>query len=50
MSIVTTLKQQATPPSPLAGRLATQLAYWRLQALDWWDEARQARNADRLRV
>ena len=24
MSIVTTLKQQATPPSPLAGRLATQ--------------------------
>ena len=32
------------------GRLATQLAYWRLQAQDWWDEARQARNAERLRA
>ncbi|MFO1082216.1 MAG: FAD-binding oxidoreductase [Reyranellaceae bacterium] len=32
------------------GRWATQLAYWRLQAQDWWDERRQARNAERLRA
>ena len=32
------------------GRLATQLVYWRLQASDWWDEKRQARNAERLRT
>jgi glycine/D-amino acid oxidase-like deaminating enzyme len=30
------------------GRAATQLMYWRLQASDWWDERRQARNAERL--
>ena len=33
-----------------AGRLATQLVYWRLQAGDWWDEKRQARNAETLRT
>jgi gamma-glutamylputrescine oxidase len=32
------------------GRLATQLVYWRLQASDWWDEKRQARNAEMLRT
>ncbi|MBV8189851.1 MAG: FAD-binding oxidoreductase [Alphaproteobacteria bacterium] len=31
------------------GRAATQLVYWRLQASDWWDEKRQARNAETLR-
>ncbi len=30
------------------GRVATQLAYWHLQASDWWDERRQARNAEAL--
>ena len=32
------------------GRLATQLVYWKLQAADWWDETRQARNAETLRT
>ena len=32
------------------GRIATQLVYWRLQASDWWDEKRQARNAETLRT
>jgi glycine/D-amino acid oxidase-like deaminating enzyme len=32
------------------GRLATQLVYWRLQAADWWDEKRQAKNAETLRT
>jgi len=32
------------------GRIATQLAYWHLQARDWWDEKRQARNAETLRT
>lgn len=32
------------------GRLATQLIYWRLQASDWWDEKRQAKNAEKLRT
>ncbi len=32
------------------GRVATQLVYWRLQASDWWDEKRQAQNAERLRT
>ena len=32
------------------GRIATQLAYWHLQASDWWDEKRQARNAETLRT
>lgn len=32
------------------GRIATQLAYWHLQASDWWDEKRQARNAEMLRT
>jgi gamma-glutamylputrescine oxidase len=32
------------------GRLATQLVYWKLQASDWWDEARQAKNAEKLRT
>lgn len=32
------------------GRAATQLVYWQLQASDWWDEKRQARNAERLRT
>ena len=32
------------------GRLATQLVYWRLQAADWWDEKRQAKNAEKLRT
>jgi glycine/D-amino acid oxidase-like deaminating enzyme len=32
------------------GRIATQLAYWRLQASDWWDEMRQAKNAETLRT
>ena len=32
------------------GRAATQLVYWHLQASDWWDEKRQARNAERLRT
>lgn len=31
------------------GRAATQLVYWKLQASDWWDEKRQARNAETLR-
>ncbi len=30
------------------GRIATQLAYWHLQASDWWDERRQVRNAEVL--
>jgi hypothetical protein len=30
--------------------LATQLVYWKLQASDWWDEARQAKNAETLRT
>lgn len=32
------------------GRAATQLAYWGLQMRDWWDETRQARNAETLRT
>jgi gamma-glutamylputrescine oxidase len=32
------------------GRLATQLVYWKLQASDWWDEKRQAENAETLRT
>jgi len=32
------------------GRIATQLVYWKLQASDWWDEKRQARNAETLRT
>jgi gamma-glutamylputrescine oxidase len=32
------------------GRTATQLAYWSLQARDWWDEKRQAKNAETLRT
>lgn len=32
------------------GRLGTQLVYWKLQASDWWDEKRQARNAETLRT
>jgi gamma-glutamylputrescine oxidase len=32
------------------GRVATQLVYWKLQASDWWDEKRQARNAETLRT
>ncbi|MDI1287091.1 MAG: FAD-binding oxidoreductase [Reyranella sp.] len=32
------------------GRTATQLAYWSLQAHDWWDEKRQAKNAETLRT
>ena len=32
------------------GRIATQLVYWRLQAGDWWDEKRQAKNAETLRT
>jgi gamma-glutamylputrescine oxidase len=32
------------------GRAATQLAYWSLQARDWWDEKRQAKNAETLRT
>ena len=33
-----------------AGRVATQLIYWSLQARDWWDEKRQAKNAEKLRT
>ncbi len=32
------------------GRVATQVAYWSLQARDWWDEKRQAQNAETLRT
>jgi glycine/D-amino acid oxidase-like deaminating enzyme len=32
------------------GRVATQVAYWGLQARDWWDEKRQAKNAETLRT
>jgi gamma-glutamylputrescine oxidase len=32
------------------GRIATQLVYWKLQAGDWWDETRQAKNAETLRT
>ncbi len=32
------------------GRAATQLVYWHLQARDWWDEKRQAQNAETLRT
>jgi len=32
------------------GRIGTQLVYWKLQASDWWDEKRQARNAETLRT
>lgn len=32
------------------GRTATQLAYWGLQMRDWWDEKRQAQNAETLRT
>ncbi len=32
------------------GRAATQLAYWSLQARDWWDEKRHAKNAETLRT
>jgi glycine/D-amino acid oxidase-like deaminating enzyme len=32
------------------GRVATQLAYWGLQASDWWDEKRRAKNAEKLRT
>jgi len=34
----------------VAGRAATQLAYWGLQMRDWWDEKRQAQNAETLRT
>ena len=27
-----------------------QLVYWKLQASDWWDETRQAKNAEKLRT
>ena len=30
------------------GRIATQFVYWGLQAGDWWDEKRQAKNAEKL--
>lgn len=33
-----------------AGRAVTQLAYWGLQMRDWWDEKRQAQNAETLRT
>ncbi len=32
------------------GRAATQFVYWNLQARDWWDEKRQAQNAETLRT
>ena len=32
------------------GRAITQLVYWQLQASDWWDEKRQAANAEKLRT
>ena len=32
------------------GRAATQLVYWKMQASDWLDEKRQARNAEGLRT
>lgn len=32
------------------GRAATQLAYWGLQMRDWWDEKRQAENAETVRT
>ncbi len=32
------------------GRAATQLVYWNLQARDWWDDKRQAENAEMLRT
>jgi hypothetical protein len=32
------------------GRMAVQAAYWSLQARDWWDEMRQAKNAETLRT
>jgi gamma-glutamylputrescine oxidase len=32
------------------GRVGTQFVYWKLQASDWWDEKRQARNAETLRT
>ena len=32
------------------GRVATQVVYWSLQARDWWDEKRQAKNAETLRT
>ena len=32
------------------GRIATQFVYWKLQASDWWDEKRQAKNAETLRT
>jgi glycine/D-amino acid oxidase-like deaminating enzyme len=32
------------------GRLATQLVYWRLRMSDWWDDKRQAQNAEKLRT
>ena len=32
------------------GRAGAQAAYWSLQARDWWDEMRQARNAETLRT
>ena len=32
------------------GRAATQLVSWNLQARDWWDEKRQAENAETLRT
>jgi hypothetical protein len=32
------------------GRAATQFVYWSLQARDWWDETRQAKNAETLRT
>ena len=32
------------------GRIGTQLVYWKLQASDWWDEKRQAKNAETLRT
>ena len=32
------------------GRVGAQLVYWKLQASDWWDEKRQAKNAETLRT
>jgi len=32
------------------GQAATQLVYWGLQARDWWDGKRQAKNAETLRT
>ena len=32
------------------GSAAAQVVYWNLQARDWWDEKRQAKNAETLRT